>query len=138
MQEVSTKLASPQASAPSPSVRPKPPPQQQETPRERTPKYAIFKEPRDSEKPERLVATIEMPEVRELPCSKTCLLYVFSRQVRTVRELTLDVGEDRMVMEARKAGYILDVFLPFRMDGDGCSARFHRDRHVLTVEIPVL
>ncbi len=55
-----------------------------------------------------------------------------------MRDLTLDIGEDRLVLEARKAGYLLDIFLPFSLDCESCSAQFHRDKQVLTVHMPVV
>ncbi len=63
------------------------------------------------------------------------LVCFYCFQVRSVRELTLDVGEDRVVLEARKVGYLLDIFLPFNVDNNSCSAQFHRDEQVLTVHM---
>jgi len=51
-------------------------------------------------------------------------------------QLTLDVGEDRMILDSDR--YFLDIFLPLRLDGSKISARFIRDQQVLSVEIPIL
>ncbi len=51
--------------------------------------------------------------------------------------MTLDVGEDRLVVEARRAGIVLDVFVPYSMDGEAAAARFHRDQRRLYVDLPL-
>jgi HSP20 family molecular chaperone IbpA len=87
---------------------------------ERTPKFKLTKEPQESENPDFLVAEIELPGTR------------------SSRELTLDLGGDRIVVEARKCGYLLDVFIPFDIDQDGAGAEFHRENQVLTVTMPLV
>lgn len=87
--------------------------------KESTPKFKLIKEPKESNDPEFLIAEVELPGVR-------------SR-----REITLDLGEDRIVLEARKTGYILDIFVPFSIRQDDCGAQFHRDKQTLTVTMPL-
>lgn len=86
------------------------------------PEFKLFKVPATSESPHTLVAEIQVPGVR-------------SR-----REMTLDVGEDRIVFEARKVGYLLDIFVPFSVDleKDGYQARFHLEEQTLKVSLPLL
>ena len=54
------------------------------------------------------------------------------------RELLVEVGEDRIVVEARKCGHLLDVFVPFDIDRDAAGAEFHRDKQVLTLTMPLV
>ena len=51
------------------------------------------------------------------------------------REATLDVGEDRLIVSSDK--YLLDIFLPLKLDGARTQARFLRDKRVLEVETPI-
>ncbi len=87
-----------------------------------TPKYKLFKEPLHSPDPDRLTAEVFLPGVR------------------STRDFTLDVGGDRIVVEARKAGLLLDVFVDLDIDceHDDCRAQFHRDTKVLTVTLPLV
>ena len=50
----------------------------------------------------------------------------------------MEVGEDRIVVEARKCGHLLDVFVPFDIDRDAAGAEFHRDKQVLTLTMPLV
>jgi hypothetical protein len=52
------------------------------------------------------------------------------------RELTLDVGEDRLILDSDK--YFLDIFLPLRLDGSKTSARFIPDQQILSVEMLIV
>ena len=40
--------------------------------------------------------------------------------------LTLDVGEDRILLETRSNVYRLDIYLPFLLLQDECVAQFNR------------
>ena len=86
------------------------------------PDFRIFKNPIDSDEPKYLTASVELPGVS-------------SKQ-----EILLDVGEDRLVCEAKSSSqkYILDVFLPYKLDPDNCKADFIREDHLLSINIPVL
>uniref|UniRef100_A0A182TCI8 PIH1_CS domain-containing protein n=1 Tax=Anopheles maculatus TaxID=74869 RepID=A0A182TCI8_9DIPT len=53
-------------------------------------------------------------------------------------EITLDVGEDRILLEARKKGYLLDVFVDYRIDESKVEARFDTTTKILQVTMPVL
>jgi hypothetical protein len=50
------------------------------------------------------------------------------------RRLTLDVGEDRIVLDSPgqigQQAYKLDVFIPYSVDQDKCSATFNTDTKV--------
>ena len=86
------------------------------------PDFTIFKNPIDSELPNYLDAKIELPGVS-------------SKQ-----EIMLDIGEDRLVCEATSSSqkYILDIFLPYKLDQDHCKANFFREDHLLSIKIPVI
>lgn len=86
--------------------------------KEREPKFKIVKDPVID--PDFLVATVEMPGVR------------------SEREVTLDMGEDRVVVEARKQGYLLDIFLPYRLNQDNCGAQFNQLTQQLTITMPIV
>ncbi|XP_052896239.1 PIH1 domain-containing protein 1 [Anopheles moucheti] len=53
-------------------------------------------------------------------------------------EITLDVGEDRILLEARKKGYLLDVFVDYRIDESKVEAHFDSTTKILQVTMPVL
>ena len=99
---------------------PAPPPASTLRRAEQTPKFMLTKEPKESDNPDFLVAEVELPGVR------------------SAREMLVEVGEDRIVVEARKCGYLLDVFVPFNIDQDAAGAEFHRDKQVLTLTMPLI
>lgn len=43
----------------------------------------------------------------------------------SAKEITLDIGEDRILLEARKKGYLLDAFVDYQIDGSRISAQFN-------------
>jgi len=44
--------------------------------------------------------------------------------------LTLDIGEDRILLETRSNVYRLDIYLPFLLLQDDCTAQFNRGTKV--------
>lgn len=82
------------------------------------PKFRIVKNPLTT--PVELVATIWLPGVKG------------------AREVTLDIGGDRVVLVCTKQHYMLDIFLPFTLNGDATTATFQKEEQVLTVTIPVV
>lgn len=48
----------------------------------------------------------------------------------SVKEITLDIGEDRILLEARKKGYLLDAFVDYQIDGGRVSAQFNTETKV--------
>ena len=87
---------------------------------DREPQYKIFKDPACANIPDRLRVEVWFPGVR------------------SQKELTFHVGEDRIVLEARKAGYILDCFVPFSIRQEGCFARFETPTQKLVLILPVV
>ncbi|XP_053095323.1 PIH1 domain-containing protein 1 [Pangasianodon hypophthalmus] len=58
--------------------------------------------------------------------------------VSSVRSLVLDLGEDRLVLNARPSLFYLDIFLPFLIDQENSGAQYNTDTQVLTVTMPVI
>lgn len=82
------------------------------------PPYTILQEPATGH-PDFLVAEIHLPEVK------------------IAASLTLDIGEDRILLETRSNVYRLDIYLPFLLLQDDCTAQFNRQTKILTVTMPV-
>jgi len=82
------------------------------------PKFTIVQEPTEGH-PEFLVAEIHLPSIK------------------SAQSLTLDVGEDRLVLTTRSHIYHLDVFLPYNLISEESGAQFDRLNKVLTVTMPV-
>lgn len=82
------------------------------------PKFSIVKEPPDGH-PEFLVAEIHLPSIK------------------SALSLTLDVGEDRLVLTTRSHIYHLDIFLPYNLISEESGAQFDRVNKILTVTMPV-
>ncbi|XP_058451162.1 PIH1 domain-containing protein 1 [Malaya genurostris] len=54
------------------------------------------------------------------------------------KEITLDVGEDRILLEARKKSYLLDAFVDYSIDSNRVKASFNTETKMLNVVMPVL
>ena len=63
-----------------------------------------------------IVAVVVVVNIRALLC------YV----QKIAASLTLDVGEDRILLETRSNIYRLDIYLPFLLLQDDCTAQFNR------------
>ncbi|XP_070583981.1 PIH1 domain-containing protein 1 isoform X2 [Erythrolamprus reginae] len=83
-----------------------------------TPEYTIVAEPSTSH-PNRLVARISLPEMI------------------SVRNLELDLGEDRIVLRGHPELYFLDIFIPYSIVPEESRAQFHKETKILTVLMPV-
>ncbi|RUS76933.1 hypothetical protein EGW08_015306 [Elysia chlorotica] len=82
------------------------------------PKFTIIQEPSEGH-PDFLVAEIHLPNIK------------------TAQSLTLDIGEDHLVLTTRSHTYHLDIFLPFNLVTEDCGAQFDRTTKILTVTMPV-
>ena len=58
--------------------------------------------------------------------------------VTSVSDLSLDVGEDRIVVSCVKTNHLLDIFLPYNMDVNKTTATFALDKHDLHLTLPLL
>ncbi|XP_049538603.1 PIH1 domain-containing protein 1 [Anopheles darlingi] len=85
----------------------------------RKPESKLFREPANG-RAERLIAEFHLPE---------CV---------SSSEITLDVGEDRILLEARKKGYLLDAFVNCSIDEHHVQAKFDTVTKILEVTMPVL
>jgi hypothetical protein len=102
-------------------------------PRFRVPKYKIRGEPANG-KLLKMVAELNLPDVVKLFEDfedEGSFIYLIFLQ-NSFEELTVDIGEDRILMEAHKSNYKLDVYLPRTVDQDGVTAQFNRDSKVNT------
>lgn len=77
-------------------------------------------------KPEhRLFTTISDDEF-----SSFAIAEFFLPEITAMDQITLDMGRDRVVVEARRAGYLFDSFFPFDVDVDQTNANFDSAKHV--------
>ncbi|XP_064616124.1 PIH1 domain-containing protein 1-like [Liolophura sinensis] len=83
-----------------------------------TPKYTILQDPPEGH-PEFLVAEIHLPKVK------------------AASSFTLDIGEDRILLQTRADIYHMDIFLPYNLIQEECGAQFHRKSKILTITMPV-
>ncbi|KAL0993601.1 hypothetical protein UPYG_G00110320 [Umbra pygmaea] len=58
--------------------------------------------------------------------------------VASSHALILDLGEDRLVLNARPSLYHLDCFMPFFIDQEGSVAQYNTNTQILTVTMPVV
>ncbi|CAH0555479.1 unnamed protein product [Brassicogethes aeneus] len=56
----------------------------------------------------------------------------------SVSELTLDIGEDRILLESTAKGYFLDIFVPYVVRRESCTSTFEKASKVLTVTMPLV
>lgn len=49
---------------------------------------------------------------------------------KTVNSVTLDIGEDRILLETRSNVYYLDIYLPFYLVQNECGSQFNRKTRV--------
>lgn len=87
--------------------------------RKETPKYKIFREPTDGPI-EFLVAEIELPKII------------------SAKSLSLDIGEDRILLTTRSGLYHLDIFLSYQLNQSESGAQFDKKTKVLTITMPVV
>lgn len=58
--------------------------------------------------------------------------------VSSARSLLLDLGEDRLVLNARPSLFHLDIFFPFLIEQESSAAQYNTNTQVLTVTMPVV
>jgi len=62
---------------------------------------------------------------------------VYLPGVRNFKDLNLEIGGDRVLLECEKTRHLLDVFLPFSLDADSSTAAFNAKDCVLRLNIPI-
>merc|ERR1712226_1542619 len=82
------------------------------------PEFRVVAEP-DILKPVYLRLTVELPGVRG------------------GREVTLDVGEDRVVVSSTRLSYLLDIFLPYSLQPGLTQANFVKEQQKLEIRLSV-
>jgi len=80
------------------------------------PEYRLFKKIGE---PQFLVAEAKLPNVFDS------------------KELTLDIGEDRIILESKDKGYFLDVFVPYTITQDTVTSTFDKNSKILTITMPI-
>lgn len=76
-----------------------------------------------------LIETRE-PQYRLFKNRTTLIAEFFMPDVMWQNEISLDLGKDRLVLEARRMGYLLDSFFPHNIDQNQSSATFDNESHV--------
>ena len=84
----------------------------------REPRYKILKEPHTD------------------PAQLRCKFWLPG--VMSSRDLSLEVGEDRIVLDCSRTKHYLDIFLPCSLDNESVGAVFTLDEQLLTVTIALL
>lgn len=70
---------------------------------------------------------------------QNCLIGEFKLpDVISARELTLDLGEDRILLESSARGYLLDIFIPYVIKLKSCTSCFDKSTKILTVTMPLV
>lgn len=85
--------------------------------------------------------TVREPEYRlyKKKTGPNCLFGEFKfPDVVDASDITLDVGEDRIVLEARLQGYFLDIFVPCCVRAEKTTSSFDRVFKILTVQLPLI
>ncbi|XP_012252460.2 PIH1 domain-containing protein 1-like [Athalia rosae] len=85
----------------------------------RKPEYRILRDPREGSI-NKLIGEFKIPDVL------------------SVKDLAVDVGEDRIILEARRTGYLIDIFVPYSIEQDKVSAVLDIDVGMLTLNMPVV
>lgn len=77
------------------------------------------------------------PQYRLFKNRSTLVAEFFLPDVMWQNEISLDLGRDRLVLEARRTGYLLDSFFPHNIEHNQSSAHFNNESHV-SCEAPKL
>lgn len=70
------------------------------------------------------------PQYRLFKNHSTLIAEFFMPDVAWQSEISLDLGRDRLVLEARRTGYLFDSFFPHNIDHHISSANFDNGSHV--------
>ncbi|KAJ8967486.1 hypothetical protein NQ314_002800, partial [Rhamnusium bicolor] len=70
---------------------------------------------------------------------QNCLIAEFKLpDIISAKEVTLDVGEDRILLESKSKGYFLDIFIPYIVKQKNCTSSFQKSTKILTVTMPLV
>lgn len=70
------------------------------------------------------------PQYRLFRSRTKLIAEFFMPDVMWKNEINLDLGNDRLVLEARRTGYLFDSFFPHHIDQKQSTANFNNDSHV--------
>ena len=64
-------------------------------------------------------------------------IYYLVMSQNSSKNISLEVGEDRVLLKSRPNLFYLDIDLPFLLNSEETGSQFNRQSKVLTVTIPV-
>lgn len=76
------------------------------------------------------LAETREPQYRLFKNRSTLIAEFFMPDVMWQNEISLDLGRDRLVLEARRTGYLFDSFFPHNIEHQQSSADFNNESHV--------
>ncbi|XP_046739611.1 PIH1 domain-containing protein 1-like isoform X2 [Diprion similis] len=85
----------------------------------RIPEYRILREPKEGTV-EKLVGQFRVPDVL------------------SSKDLAVDVGEDRIIVEAHRTGYLIDIFVPYSIDQENVDAALDTINGMLVLNMPIV
>jgi len=65
------------------------------------------------------------------------LLQIELPNIRSAGAMSLDIGEDRILLDTRSKVYYMDIYLPYNLVQPECGAQFDKRTKILTVTMPV-
>jgi len=83
------------------------------------PEYVILRKPKEGEVKE-LIGYFKLPTTHR------------------IKDLRVDVCEDRIIVEAPRTNYLVDVFVPYTLHQDKATAVMDMNKNVLRLNIPVI
>ena len=108
------------------------------------PKYLVRGEPSLTSL-ERLRVEVDLPGVRsgkEVRCALFTCCYrsediLLGGNLNSIKQVVVDVGEDRLVVCCPKHSYLLDIFLPHKLHSEAAISAFAKEEQKLLILIPV-
>lgn len=97
----------------------------------------------DSIKQSITLANSEIPEYNVVgrmkdDCVEEIIAEFLLPKCISANEIVLDIGEDRILLESMKHGYLFDKFVDYSIDQEKVSAKFDKGTKMLRVNMPVL
>jgi len=63
---------------------------------------------------------------------------VYLPGVFSLNQITLNVGEDRILLETKTGNFYLDIFLPVNLNNDNCESWFNKSTNILHLRSPLV
>ena len=108
------------------------------------PKYLVRGEPSLASL-KRLRVEVDLPGVRsgkEVRCALSLVAIALKTScwggnLYSIKQVVVDVGEDRLVVCCPKHSYLLDIFLPHKLHSEAAISAFAKEEQKLLILIPV-